>query len=130
GGKRLSPPFVTDPNSGLFSTASGSGPGGRIQVTAPTLTLGNGGKISVATTSSLPSGSAGNVDLNVNNLTLTSNARIDSGTTGAGHGGNMTINATGGPGGISGGARPVSKPAGSAAGAGLNPSGRQGTPRP
>ncbi len=79
--------------SGLFSTSSktGTGNAGKITVSGPTLTLSDGGKISVATEGR---GRAGEIALNVNRLSLMGGARIESGTTGAGQGGTVTVNAT------------------------------------
>src|SRR4029450_6479346 len=78
--------------SGLFSTASSTGNAGEISVSTPTLTMGNGGTISVATSGA---GSAGNVLLNANNFSLTGGAQIVSSTSGAGQGGSVSANATG-----------------------------------
>ena len=78
--------------SGLFSTASSTGNAGEINVSTPTLTMGNGGTISVATSGA---GSAGNVLLNANNFSLTGGAQIVSSTSGAGQGGSVSANATG-----------------------------------
>jgi filamentous hemagglutinin family protein len=96
-GRALVPvtPFVTDPSSGLFATASERATpdalgGGEIRVSSPSLTMSQGGRISVATPGAGP---AGSVTVNVGQLTLTNGARIDSGTSGAGPGGNVTITA-------------------------------------
>ena len=82
-------------SSGLFSTAEGLGPAGRIEVSAPVLTMGDGGTISVATSSPSIAGIAGNILVTADQVTLGASARIDSSTTGAGHGGNVTVTATG-----------------------------------
>ena len=85
-----SSPFSSDPSSGIFSTTAGTGNAGQITVSTPTLTMADGGKISVATSGT---GNAGNVFLNVSNSTLTSGARVDSSTTSEGQGGNVTLSA-------------------------------------
>jgi filamentous hemagglutinin family protein len=86
-------PFVTDPSSGLFATAServtpDALGGGEIRVSSPGLTMGQGGRISVATPGAGP---AGGITLAVGQLTLSEGARIDSGTTGAGAGGSIVV---------------------------------------
>ncbi len=103
-------------SSGLLSTAEGTGNAGTIVVTTPTLTMGDGGTISVATSGV---GDAGNIGLNVGNFSLTTGARVDSGTTGSGKGGTVTLNATG-SGIISSGAGLFSNAEGSGAGGNLN----------
>jgi filamentous hemagglutinin family protein len=76
--------------SGLFSTASSTGNAGQIAVSTPSLTMADGGRISVATEGS---GNAGNIALNVGNLTQTAGSTIDSSTAGAGQGGDVTVTA-------------------------------------
>jgi large exoprotein involved in heme utilization and adhesion len=91
-----SSPFgTTDASSGLFSTAAGSGPAGQITVTAPALTIADGGKISVATSGKVKTAAGGQISVNAGTLALTTGGRIDSGTSGAGPGGNVTITAPG-----------------------------------
>ena len=84
--------FVNNPHSGIFSAAFSesplAGPGGTITVSTPTLTMSDGGTISVAT---VGGGGAGNIALNVGDFTLASSARIDSSTTAAGAGGNLNV---------------------------------------
>jgi filamentous hemagglutinin family protein len=77
--------------SGLFSTASSTGNAGQISVSTPTLTMGDGGTISVATSGA---GNAGNVFLNASNFSLTGGAQIVSNTSGAGQGGSVSANAS------------------------------------
>src|SRR5207249_751758 len=74
--------------SGVFSTADNTGNAGRIAVTAPSLVMSDGAKISVNTQGA---GAAGDITLNLSTLTLAGSARIDSGTSGSGHGGDVTI---------------------------------------
>jgi large exoprotein involved in heme utilization and adhesion len=106
----------TDPSTGIFSTARGSGDAGQITVSTPTLTMADGGTISVATSGA---GDAGNIGLNVGSFDLASGARVDSGTTGSGKGGTVTVNATG-SGIISSGGGLFSNAEGSGAGGDLN----------
>ena len=54
----------------------------------PTLTMGDGGTISVATSGA---GNAGNIALNVTNFTQTGGARVDSSTSGSGLGGDIVV---------------------------------------
>ena len=83
-------PFITDASSGIFSTASGTGNAGQIILSTPTLTMADGGKISVATSGA---GSAGSVSLNADTLSLTGGAQVVSSTDGAGQGGSVMVNA-------------------------------------
>jgi filamentous hemagglutinin family protein len=76
--------------SGLFSTASSTGNAGQITVSTPTLAMGDGGTISVATSGA---GNAGNIALNVSNFTQTGGARVDSSTSGSGSGGDLVVTA-------------------------------------
>jgi filamentous hemagglutinin family protein len=84
---------VADPSSGLFSTTSriAIGPAGRIAIFTPTLTLGNDGKISVASDGR---GAAGDISAKVGALSLASGGELVSSTTGAGKGGTVTVSAT------------------------------------
>ncbi len=82
---------ISGEGSGLFSTASSRGNAGRITVSAPTLTIGGGGTISVATSGA---GNAGNILLNVANFTQTGGATVDSSTTAQGTGGAITLTST------------------------------------
>lgn len=80
------------PPSGLFSTASSTGNAGKVTVLTPTLTMGDGGTISVATTGTMPNaGDAGGILAIGNKVSLTGGARFDSSTSGAGEGGNISI---------------------------------------
>jgi filamentous hemagglutinin family protein len=85
-------PVSTEASSGLFSTAASTGAAGQITVSSPTLTMTNGGKISVATAGA---GRAGDIALTVGTLSLTGGARVDSSTSGAGRGGAVTVTAAG-----------------------------------
>ena len=88
---------ISGAGSGLFSTASSTGNAGQITVSAPalapvpTLTMADGGTISVATSGA---GSAGSILLNANNLSLTGGAQVVSSTSGSGQGGSVTVTAT------------------------------------
>ena len=77
--------------SGLFSTAESTGSAGQIAVSTSTLTMGDGGTISVATTDI---GNAGSISLNVSNFTQTGGARVESSTTGDGAGGTLGLTAS------------------------------------
>jgi filamentous hemagglutinin family protein len=121
----ITQPFklLDEASSGIFSTASSlnanAASGGKITITAPTLALSNGGKLSVATigpgaagsialdvgsltvesgasitSSTSNSGNAGGIAVLANTATLASGGRIDSGTTNAGRGGTITLAAT------------------------------------
>ena len=62
------PIFPKDPRSGLFSTASGDGPAGKVNVFSPSLTLADAGKISVATgqlKDGVPTGNGRGGDINI-----------------------------------------------------------------
>jgi filamentous hemagglutinin family protein len=92
--------------SGLFSNALGKGDGGKVSVSASTLTMSDRGVIDAHTAGD---GNAGNVDVQVGTLTLTGGAQIQarsgvaefkegvlifSGTGGPGRGGDVTVRAT------------------------------------
>ena len=79
-----------DGNAGLFSTAQGTGAAGSIFASSPTVTMTQGGKMSVATGGD---GSGGDITLNTGTLALDSAARLDSSTTGAGRGGSIAVTA-------------------------------------
>ena len=83
---------ISSAGSGLFSTASSAGNAGQITVSTPTLTMGDRGTISVATSGA---GNAGSALLNVSNFSLTGGSQVTSSTTGAGAGGTLGVTATG-----------------------------------
>ena len=68
--------------SGLFSTASSTGNAGEITVSTPTLTMADGGTISVATAGA--GRDAGNISLNVSDFTPDRWWRVVSSTSGDG----------------------------------------------
>ena len=80
-----------DAASGLFSTAASTGNAGQIAVTTPTLTMADGGTISVATSNI---GNAGSISLNVSKFTQTGGSRVESSTSGAGAGGTLGLTAS------------------------------------
>jgi filamentous hemagglutinin family protein len=82
--------FTQDASSGLFSTAANIGDAGQITVTAPALTIGAGGKISVRSTGS---GNAGSMFLNVGSLSLSGSGALVSDAAAAGAGGNINVTA-------------------------------------
>jgi len=75
--------------SGLFSFAEERA-AGRLQVTAPTLILEDGGQINA---SSLGAGQAGDIRVDVGQVTLRGGALIDSSAFGTGAGGTVTVTA-------------------------------------
>ena len=92
---------ISGAGSGLFSTASSTGNAGQITVSAPgftpvpTLTMADGGKISVETSfKESGAGSAGSVSLNANTFSLAGGAQVVSSTSGSGQGGSVTATAT------------------------------------
>ena len=88
---------ISGTGSGLFSTASSTGNAGQITVAAPgstpvpTLTMADGGKISVATSGA---GSAGSISLNATILALDRRGAGCEQHNGAGQGGSVTVTAT------------------------------------
>lgn len=66
---------------------------GDISISTPTLTMDNG----FIQSTTLDFGNAGNIVVNVEMLSLSGGARIDSGTIGSGHGGTVTVQGFGGP---------------------------------
>ncbi len=85
-----SSPFSTDPRSGVFSTTAGSGSGGTIAMSAPSLTLTDRGTISAATSGS---GSAGNINITVQAIEVANGATISASTTEAGQAGDIAVKA-------------------------------------
>jgi filamentous hemagglutinin family protein len=81
-------------SSGISSSAHNSGPGGHIQLTARSLSLDTGGTIQTLTKGE---GKAGDIVINVTNLTITSGSDIDASNEGTNQeqGGNITIHAQG-----------------------------------
>src|SRR5262249_35102392 len=80
---------VRDLPSGLFSVTLSRGAGGRVSVTAPTLTLADGARISAVN----GNGPGGGLRVGVGRLTLTGGARIDRSAS-EGRGGAVTVTAT------------------------------------
>ena len=77
--------------SGIFSTASGSGSGGSITITGGKLSM-NGGAINVSSNSS---GDAGQVDVAVDQLAMTGGSQISTASDGSGDAGALRIAASG-----------------------------------
>ena len=94
-------PVLLDPNTGLpvpvvtsgvFSMASGSGNGGLINITAPTVNLSNVGTIATVNSGGgVPNQKGGDVQIVAGNLQM-DGAFIQSTTSGDGSGGNITTN--------------------------------------
>ena len=80
---------ITGRGSGLFSQATGRGDAGRVSISTPLLTMDAG----VIRANTLGDGDAGNIELRGGRLTLTGGAIIDSGTSGMGRGGDVTVDA-------------------------------------
>ena len=84
---------VTSESGGTLASRFfvGTGNAGEINVlSTPTLTMADGGAISVKTSGV---GNAGNISLDVGNFTQAGGARVDSSTLGAGRGGDITVTA-------------------------------------
>ena len=88
-------PFNTSSSSGIFSaahsTASNGGDAGQIALSGGSVTVGDGGKISVSTTGV---GNAGTITANVGTMTVTG-GQLDSSTTSSGAGGAINVAASG-----------------------------------
>jgi filamentous hemagglutinin family protein len=86
--------FNNSPNSGIFSTASGSGAGGNINIQAAgSVVLENGGTISAQSTGAATA-TAGNVNITAGELVRLQGSSITTGATLA-DGGNISITTTG-----------------------------------
>jgi hypothetical protein len=85
--------FFTDPRSGIYSTAAGTGPGGNITIRAPQIRLHDRGTISAASTGTADA-IAGNIDITFGDLFELRTATIGTDSLEA-DGGNITIASTG-----------------------------------
>ncbi len=85
--------FSTDPRSGLFSTASGTGPAGDIKITAGQIQLLDGATISASSTGTA-SALAGSVNIVTNDLTMKGSGSITTESELA-DGGNISVTTTG-----------------------------------
>ncbi|MGK5094231.1 filamentous hemagglutinin N-terminal domain-containing protein [Deltaproteobacteria bacterium TL4] len=84
---------TTTQSSGLFSTTSGTGNAGEVLLTAPALTMSQGGQIAVsAEGTGGNNGAGGNIQIQVDSLSLKNVALITAATQGAGNAGNITLN--------------------------------------
>jgi filamentous hemagglutinin family protein len=86
-------PGLSELSSGLFSTASGNGPGGNIAISSPQIQLLDGGTISASSTGSA-SALAGNVKIVTNDLTMKGNSSITTQASLA-DGGNISVTTNG-----------------------------------
>ncbi|HSE58680.1 MAG TPA: filamentous hemagglutinin N-terminal domain-containing protein [Nitrospiraceae bacterium] len=81
-------------DSGIFTTAEGTGQGGNTNISARTVTIQNGGTISAATSGIASSATGGNITISsVQSTTLDNGGSITASSTGPGNAGNITINA-------------------------------------
>ena len=82
---------VGDVQSGLFSTALGTGAGGNLTITTGTLEM-TGGAINV---SSIMEGDAGSLSISANQVNLNSGAQLSTSVGGNGNGGQLSVQASG-----------------------------------
>jgi large exoprotein involved in heme utilization and adhesion len=85
--------LIDGSGSGVFTNTEGIGTGGNILVNANSVTLQNGGMLSVATSGTQASATGGTITVNAGQVQLTSGALITASTTGAGAGGSIAITA-------------------------------------
>jgi filamentous hemagglutinin family protein len=80
--------------SGIFADTEGTGAGGAINLTARTITIQNGGKLSAETTGTSPKAMGGSITVKATDqVTLTNDASITASSTGPANAGNIEINA-------------------------------------
>jgi filamentous hemagglutinin family protein len=85
--------LIDGSGSGVFTNTEGIGTGGNIFVNANSVTLQNGGMLSVATSGTQASATGGTITVNAGQVQLTSGALITASTTGTGAGGSIAITA-------------------------------------
>ena len=78
----------------ITSSTAGSGRGGDIQISAPSIVLDGGGSTSGILADTLADGQGGNVFVSADSLVIRNAARISSATGGTGNGGNIDIGAS------------------------------------
>jgi filamentous hemagglutinin family protein len=84
-------------DSGIFTTATDSGAGGGINISAQSLALQNDGTLSAATSGSMPSATGGVITVNANTVNLNTGGTMTAASTGAGAAGDITVQGHGGP---------------------------------
>ena len=83
-------PTLTGFNSGISTGTLGAGPGGRIALNTPNLSI-DGGTITAST--AIGSGDAGSITIQAGELSLTRHGNIQVATFGSGHGGHLQVTA-------------------------------------
>lgn len=87
--------FVDGPESGIFSNTQGTGAAGNVDVNATSITLQNGGTLSVKTTGTSSTATGGSITVTATDqLTLSNKASITASTSGPGNAGNILVKAT------------------------------------
>ena len=86
--------LIDGQNSGIFTNAEGTGPGGAVDLSAQSITIQNGGTISASTKGLAPSATGGSITVKAtDHVIMTSSALITASSTGSGNAGNISINA-------------------------------------
>jgi len=86
--------MISGADSGVFSNAEGTGPGGNINVTAQSVTVQNGGTMSASTSGTEASATGGSIAISAGqSVTLNAGASITANSTGPANAGNIFINA-------------------------------------
>lgn len=82
--------------SGIFTNSFDAGNGGTVQITTDTLTMTDGSAIQSASSGAIATAAttAGNIEVDAGNVSITGQAQISTQTENAGQAGNITVNAT------------------------------------
>jgi filamentous hemagglutinin family protein len=84
--------LIDGPESGIFTNTEGTGAGGNVNLTANSVTLQNGGKISAESIGTSSTATGGSIMIRATDqVTLTNSASITASTSGPGDAGNVTI---------------------------------------